>query len=83
MATFAIHPPVEEALVHVFYAQCPRCEFWELWDADDPMVADGLRVPFQSCCVVCGAPYTVETREIGLVSPQQREKGYSPVRPHN
>jgi DNA polymerase III alpha subunit (gram-positive type) len=81
MAASLTHPTVAEELVHVYYAQCPACEFWELWDADDPAVMDGFRVPFQSCCPVCGKPYTVEQREIGLVSLQQREKGYSSVHP--
>lgn len=71
----------KEALFEVYSARCPGCGTWEVWDVANPRFLRGPRVPFDSCCIVCGNFFRVNALNSGFVTFETRDKGFSATRP--
>jgi hypothetical protein len=71
----------KESLFEVYCARCPRCGTWEVWDVANPRFVNGPRLPFGSCCPVCGNLFRVNAFDSGFVTCATRDRGFSTVRP--
>ena len=72
---------VNESLLEVYSARCPMCGTWGVWDHASLRSVNSPRVPFESCCLVCGNLFRVNAFDSGFVTVEARAKGFSKVRP--
>jgi hypothetical protein len=71
----------KESVFEVYSARCPMCGTWGVWDLASLRSVNGPRVPFESCCLVCGNLFRVNAFDSGFVTFEARAKGFSKVRP--